>query len=170
MWSSWDFSRPCDDYSLVGLASILMDGVCMTAVRETVVLYAEAVLTSDELFPENVYEWNVSEEFAVRTNRLIEEYNRLFRTNLPAAKADNAERFFEEYSENRVDGRCVRIGTDIISSPTRYYHWSIDRARDGSLSAGSFWSEEIWTTERYRESQRRTHIERTRSPRRSKTT
>jgi hypothetical protein len=156
-------ARSNDDYSLVGIASMLMDGACLTAVRETAVLYAEVVLTSDELFPEHVYEWDVSEEVGTRANRLIDEYNRLFHADLPAAKADNAERFFEEYKGNSADGRCVRIGTDLESSPIRYYHWKIDRAKDGSLNADSFWSEEIWTTEKYRQSRRRIQIERARS-------
>jgi hypothetical protein len=161
--ASSETAQSNDDFSLVGLASILKDGVCLTAVRETVVLYAEGVLTADELFPENVYEWDVSQEFSTRANRLIDEYNRLFHAHLPEASAANAERYFEAYKGNHVDGRCVRIGTDLLSTPTRYYHWKIDGAKDGSMTSGSFWSEEIWTTKKYRKSQRRIRMERARS-------
>ena len=144
-----------DDYSIVGLASRLKDGVCLTAVRETVVLYAEALLTADDLdalLREPEYEWEVSEELSENVNRFIDEYNSLLGSKLPSAKPENAKVFFEAYCGNELEGRCVRIGTDSQSRPMRYYHWKIDRSQDGSLAASDFWSEELWTTERYRKS------------------
>jgi hypothetical protein len=146
-----------DDYSIVGLASRLKDGVCLTAVRETVVLYAEVSLTGDDLdtiLREPEYEWEVSEEISKNANRFIDEYNLQFGSKLPFAKSENAKVFFEAYNSNELEGRCVRIGTDIQSKPTRYYHWKIDRTQDGSLTASDFWSEELWTTERYRTSRK----------------
>jgi hypothetical protein len=142
-----------DDYSIVGLAARLKDAVCVAGVRETVVLYAEVTITADnldDLLREPEYGWEVSEELALNANRFIDEYNSLFDSKLPAAKPENAKRFFEAYSGNELEGRCVRIGTDIQLAPNRYYHWKIDRSQDGSLVASDFWSEELWTTERYR--------------------
>jgi len=147
-----------DDYSIVGLASRLDDAVCATAVRETVVLYAEIVLTGDsldKLLQEPEYEWKVSEEMAKQANRFIDEYNSLFDSRLPAAKPENAKIFYDSYSENELEGRCVRIGIDILSEPTRFYHWKVDRSENGELMASDFWSEELWTTERYRQSLRK---------------
>ena len=144
-----------DDYSLVGLASRLSDAVCVTAVRETVVLYAEKALTGDDLddlLRTPVYTWEVSEEVAENANRFIDEYNSLFDLELPAANQENAKLFFQAYLDNDLEGRCVCIGTDNQSMRTKYYHWTIDRSPDGNLTASDFWSEEVWTTEKYRES------------------
>jgi hypothetical protein len=144
-----------DDYSIVGLAARLEDAVCVTAVRESVVLYAEVAITADDLddlLREPEYGWEVSEELATNANRFIDEYNSLFNSKLPAAKPENAKLFFDAYSGNELEGRCVRLGTDIQSTPNRYYHWKIDRSQGGSLVASDFWSEELWTTERYRRS------------------
>jgi hypothetical protein len=146
-----------DDYSIVGLASRLNDGVCVTAVRETVVLYAEIIITADSLediLKEPEYEWKVSDEMTKQANRFIDEYNSLFDSRLPAARPENAKAFYNACSKNELEGRCVRIGIDIMSEPIRYYHWKIDRSKDGELMASDFWSEELWTTERYRQSHR----------------
>jgi hypothetical protein len=151
-------ARTHDDFSLVGLASLLSDGVCLTALRETVVLYAEAVITADnldDLLQEPVYEWDVSDEVGRQANRFIDGFNGLFHARLPAARAENAKSFWGAADSANLGGRCVRIGVDINSLPPRYYHWKIDTASDGSLVAGAFWSEELWTTERYRQSLRR---------------
>ena len=124
-------------------------------VSAALVLYAEAVLTADnldDLLREPEYKWEVSEELVKNVNRFINEYNSLFDLKLPAAKPENAKLFFQAYRENNLEGRCVCIGTDIQSMQTRYYHWKIDRSPDGNLTAKDFWSEELWTTERYHES------------------
>jgi hypothetical protein len=144
-----------DDYSIVGLASRLDDGVCATAVRETVVLYAEILVTADtldDLLHDPEYEWKVPDEIAKQANRFIAAYNTLFDSRLHAARPENAKIFYHAYSENEREGRCVRIGVDILSAPTRFYHWKIDRSAGGELMASDFWSEELWTTERYRQS------------------
>jgi hypothetical protein len=153
-----------DDYSIVGLASRLDDGVCATAVRETVVLYAEIALTADnldDLLQEPEYQWKVSDEMEEQANRFIDEYNLLFESRLPAARPQNAKLFYDAHSENELEGRCVRIGIDIQSEPIRYYHFKIDRSEDGELMASDFWSEDLWTTERYRQSLRKKRGDRT---------
>jgi hypothetical protein len=148
------------DYSLVGLAAWVKDAVCITAARESIVLYAEMVLVSDEILPDRKYEWNVSVELSEGANRFIEEYNGLFSSRLPTAKPENAQDYFEACQGNRVGGRCVRIGSDNSASPVMHYHWKIDESEDGSYAATSFWSHEIWTSERYREELRRERVRR----------
>ena len=78
-----------DDYSLVGLAALLRDSIALTALRESVVLYAPVSPLGFELEP--IYEWRVDETLAVAANRFITAFNRLsdgiFAANIPGAPA-----------------------------------------------------------------------------------
>ena len=78
-----------DDISLVGLAAFVQDPVVLTAVRESVVLYAEMVAMGIEVEPRYRYEWTVGEELARRAARFVDTFNGLFggRHELPPPDA-----------------------------------------------------------------------------------
>jgi len=140
-----------DDSSLVGLASYVEDPVVLTALRESVVLYAEMVALGEPAPP--VYQWRVDAELAQRAARFVDTFNALFPNGrrLPAPIAANADEFWVGNPERRILGRCVRLGWD-QQVPTRYYHWAIRKGADLSLEVEDFWDTEVWTTERYRQS------------------
>ena len=137
-----------DDYSLVGLASLARDPVLMTALRESVVVYAAAPTMGVGTMP--VYTWRVSDEVAKRAARFVSTFNALFAEEIPAPTAENAD-FFGAAAIKRGDisGNCVRLGQS--QSPVKYYHWAIATNADKQFSVHEFWSEEVWTTERYRQ-------------------
>jgi hypothetical protein len=145
-----------DDYSLVGLAARTQDAVVLTAVRESVVLYAEVAVLGIHVEPEFEYEWRVDGALAAAANRFIEAFNHFVPGALPMAEAANAEEYFKAYADNEIIGRCVRIGR--TPDDTRHYHWAIVSERfppEGfELSVDEFWDKELWTTEQYREVQR----------------
>jgi len=145
-----------DDYSLVGLAARTQDAVILTAVRESVVLYAEVVCLGVPTEPEFRYEWCVDGALADAANRFIETFDHFVPGALPMAEAANAEEYFKAYTDNEIIGRCVRIGR--TPDGTRHYHWAIAVERfspEGfELSVDEFWDKELWTTEHYREVQK----------------
>jgi hypothetical protein len=158
-----------DDISLVGLAARANDAVVLTALRETVVLYAEKVLllggmSEDE--PE--YVWRVDAALAAAANRFIELFNRLvasvnaglrekhgmsgqfeFRAfrPIPSAEAKHASHFYSCAEDNEIGGRCVHIATRADTQEN--YHWAV-RSAAGGWQVHDFWSPQMWTTERYR--------------------
>lgn len=80
-----------DDFSLVGLAARIRDPVVLTALRETVVLYAEAVLGC-AMPPRREFVWQVDDELAMQARRFADAFNALFGKNeLPAPIRQNAE-------------------------------------------------------------------------------
>lgn len=142
-------ARADDDCSLVGLACVAGDAVMLAALRESVVLYAHLVacMRSDE--PDPTYVWAVDDELAARAARFVATFNSLFDENLPTPVSGNAALFWPHDEVGDVVGRCVRIGHD-ERIPPRHYHWAVALTDDGGLSVVDFWSDEIWTTERYR--------------------
>ena len=144
-----------DDYSLVGLAARIQDAVVLTAVRESMVLYAEVVKFSLHREPEFEYEWRVDEALAKAANRFIETFNRFLPGSLPRAEAANVKRYYMAYADNAILGRCVRLGQTPDGS--QHYHWAIMvKALSGNrfeLGVDEFWSKDIWTTKKYRETQ-----------------
>lgn len=138
-----------DDFSLVGLAARIKDPVVLAALRESVVLYA-ALAAATGMPSKPTYEWRVDAELATAANRFIEAFHRFVPNALLKAEARNAATFHGAFQENNILGRCVRIGYDDSVQPIRYYHWVI-RAKGGQLDLHDFWSQEIWTTERYRQ-------------------
>jgi hypothetical protein len=115
------------DFSLVGLASLVRNGVILAALRESVVLYAEVVTLSREHAdpPVPVYIWQVDEELARRGARFMATFNELFDEDLPEPIAENADLFFEAADEDEIVGRCACIGS--TPAPVRHYHWAIHR-------------------------------------------
>ncbi len=146
-------ARTMDDYSLVGLAARIKDAVVLTALRESVVLYARVAYIglSAGGEPRPVYEWCVAPELAKQANRFIRAFNTLCPTDwpLPEAVAKNARSFWSACDVMRIVGRCVRIGYDDTVSPIEHYHWALKRP-GAQLEVEEFWAPEIWTTERYR--------------------
>jgi hypothetical protein len=140
-------ARETDDCSLVGLASRAEDPVVLAAVRESVVLYAEAITLGGIIWPKFV--WQVDPELRAAAQRFVDTFNALFGQALPPAAAQYAHVFGSAGSESQIAGRCVRLGqTD--EPQRRYYHWAVVKGVEGQLAVNDFWAPEIWTTERYR--------------------
>jgi hypothetical protein len=146
-------ARAMDDYSLVGLAARTKDAVVLTALRESVVLYARVAVLgmAPGGMPRQVYEWHVDPELAKQADRFIRVFNTLCPTDrpLPEAAAKNARMFWGACDVMGIVGRCVRIGHDDTVRPTEHYHWALRRPA-AQLEVEEFWAPEIWTTERYR--------------------
>lgn len=136
-----------DDISLVGLACLTRDAVAIAGLRESVVLYAEAVTMGVGPLP--TYAWQVSEALAKRAERFVTTFNALFKEEMPAPVPENADYFGAAgLKRARISGRCVRIGqTPIV--PPKYYHWAVYTGADQQLAVHEFWHGELWTTERY---------------------
>jgi len=146
------FSRALDsdDFSLVGLAALAKDAVVLAALRETAVLYAEAVLGCVPGSVAKKYEWRVDPIVAERASHFVATFNELFDESLPAPTPDHAEVYWDAADEGKIYGRCVRLGCDSPIPPVRHYHWAVAPGSRG-LEVRDFWSTELWTTERFRE-------------------
>ena len=135
-----------DDISLVGLAAIHGDPVVLAALRESVVLYAETVGVIG--LPQVDFAWRVSPALAERGARFVLTFNDLFGEKLPAPIDNEAVSYWHACRKNRIEGRCVRLGTD---RPRQlHYHWAVKDGADGSYALDEFWDKSVWTTERYR--------------------
>lgn len=165
-----DCALEYDDISLVGLAARAGDAVVLAALRESVVLYAEKIVTLGGV-PEYEYVWRVDPALAVQANRFIELFNRLvasanaplhekswqefgFRASrpIPSATAASAAHFYDCFEDNEIAGRCVHLGTRLDTK--QMYHWAIRIAKGrGGLEAHDFWHDEMWSTARYRGAQ-----------------
>ena len=141
--AAYRIARSTDSISLVGLAARTRDPIVMTATRESVVLYAFIARLGFHESP--TYRWEVDDEIAAAARRFVEAFNDLFSDTLPLPIPDSAERYWKAYEDNRIVGRCVRIGQD-LGTPPRYYHWAISNR----LTLDAFWDLEVWTTDRYR--------------------
>jgi hypothetical protein len=150
--AAYNTVRENDEISLVGLAARVQDAVVLTAVRESVVLYAEMVLGAalDRDLPRPQYVWKVDEDLAKHARRFIDTFNTLFGEELPPPDPAQAQRYWHAYDDNKILGRCVRLGCDDRISPIRHYHWAICRAAHGEFAVQEFWKSEVWTTTRYR--------------------
>jgi len=140
-------AQEVDDISLVGLAAYTQDALVLTALRESVVLYAEYGVFGALREPQ--VEWQVDDELAERGGRFVEAFNALFNERLPAPIADEANVYWHAYEDVDVVGRCVRLGFDDTRQPIRHYHWAICPGTNG-LMVRDFWHAEIWATARYR--------------------
>jgi len=143
-----------DDISIVGLAARIQDAVTLGALRESAVLYAEIETLGITETPQ--VKWCVDAELGKVANRFINTFNRFVPGGLPQAIPDNVEKFYKGYSENEIIGRSVRIGTNVDG--TSHYHWAIAIEQisedERKLEVDDFWSDHIWTTEKYRNFQR----------------
>ncbi|MFH5803117.1 hypothetical protein [Alienimonas sp. DA493] len=140
-----------DDCSLVALAALARDAVPLAALRETAVLYAAVMAGGSPLVEQQPeYIWSVDETICERAARFVATFNTLFDERLPAPVPEHAERYGSAAKPGRLLGRCVRIGLDDRTDPPRQYHWAL-RLGAGGLEVHAFWDEELWTTERYRE-------------------
>lgn len=138
-----------DDFSLVGLAARVADAVVITALRESVVLYAELVPGAAMSPPRIEYKWKVDSDLARQAAKFVDTFNALFTENLPAPVKASAEAYWNAAEDSSIFGRCVRLGFDDTSSPHRYYHWAICRRDDNTLMVQEFWHPEVWSTARY---------------------
>jgi hypothetical protein len=148
--AAYNTARELDEISLVGLAARIKDAVVLTALRESVVLYAQAVLRGAFHPPRPEYVWEVDKDLARQARRFIDTFNTLFGESLPPPDPAQAELYWRAYNGANILGRCVRIGCDDSILPIRHYHWAIYRAADGGFAVQEFWNHEVWTTTRYR--------------------
>ncbi len=145
-----------DDFSLVGLAARVQDAVVITALRETMVLYAGAAKGEMTALPETPYRWEVDAILTEAAGRFIAAFHRFVPGALPPAEPASAEVYYQAYAENEIIGRCVRIGSTGGEAP--YYHWAVAIREVGPtgpiLRVDDFWSEKVWSTDTYRDSRR----------------
>jgi hypothetical protein len=139
-------ARETDDYSLVGLAARAEDPVVLTALRESVVLYAEAVDLASGMRP--TFVWRVDPDLCKAARRFVDTFNGLFGRELPPPEARYAHAFAGGFNEFGIHGRCVRLGQSDEPEP-HYYHWAVLKGPTGQLEVNEFWAPEIWTTEQY---------------------
>jgi hypothetical protein len=140
-----------DDYSLVGLAARTRDAVLLTAVRETVVLYAEVVLAIG--LPDlrkDEYVWRVSPKLAELAKRFVSAANAQLHAQLPSVEAASAEVYWSAYTRNDIAGRCVRLGYADRDKKPQHYHWAI-RQHGDAMQVEDFWDLSQWTTGMYRQ-------------------
>jgi len=136
-----------DDISLVGIGARTGDAVVLAALSESVVLYTE-VMTLGALEPATS-QWAVSPEIEDAANRFITAFNELTGASIPDARRENAEAFvLSAVDIHQLAGQCVRLGTD--ESGANHYHWAICRQSGVTLEVHEFWSDTLWTSERYR--------------------
>lgn len=147
---AYRISKELADISLVGIAAFTKDAVVLTALRESVVLYASVVMGAAVEPPSYKYFWNVEPELEQKANRFIATFNKLTDSNILQVTAENAEYFYNASTENYIEGRCVRIAYDDRTEPIQQYHWAI-KYENGNPTVEEFWDSDIWTTERYQE-------------------
>ncbi len=147
--AAYSAAHETDDISLVGLAARVKNPIVLTALRESVVLYAETVCIIEEP-PPLKYVWDVDDELAKQARRFIDLFNSLFDEELPSPDQDQAERYWHACEDTEILGRCVRLGRDETQAPPKFYHWAICLKEKG-LTVQEFWHPEIWTTDRYRQ-------------------
>jgi len=149
--AAFDIAQETDDFSLVGLAARTKSPIILTALRESVVLYAELICDIDES-PPTEYVWQVDDELARLAGRFIGTFNDLFDEKLPSPEPDQAERYWLAQEDSDALGRCVRIGST-TDDPPQHYHWAICLDQR-EFVVQDFWHPEVWTTLRYRETHR----------------
>ena len=147
--SAYETAINTSECSLVGLAALAKDGVVLAAIRESVVLYAQALAGGCPPKPE--YIWDVDALIEDRSRKFVSTFNELFDDNLPEPSKENAEIFCSACRRSSILGRCVRIGFDDGQSPIKHYHWAIDLTDERQYKLVDFWDEQIWTTEQYRQ-------------------
>lgn len=144
------------DISLVGLAASVGDEVVLAALRESVALFSLAAgscALEDSAYvpPIYQYEWKVDALLEQKANQFITTFNQLTNNTIPVAQAQNAELFYDAWQKNHIEDRCIYIGFNELKEPIEYYHWAVEY-NQGGLTVKEFWSNEICTTEKYRES------------------
>jgi len=154
---TYEVVNDIDDISLVGLAVRTKDPVTITALRESVILYAEKVERGFYQGPRIEYVWEVDDKFAKTANRFIEEFNNLLPKDshigkgIPKAEPLNTELFYSSFTENKILGRCANLGSE-PSSPRLYYHWAITKQKN-EFALDEFWDTKLWTTAEYKSKQ-----------------
>jgi hypothetical protein len=139
-----------DNTTIVGLGVLLKNPIIVTALRESVVLYSDFYCTGAPDFSIkyiNKYIWNVSKEIENLANKIIEIFNEICPYKIPKAIEKNAEIYYDEFTSNPIDLRCVRIGHDNFSG--RNFHWAIKNQEylTSNYKFIEFWDTKLWTTE-----------------------
>ena len=139
--------KDTEDTTIVGLGILLKNPVIVTALKESVVLYND-ILPTGELDHRikyiYKYIWNVSKEIENLANKIIEIFNGICPYRIPIAVAENAKKYYNNFSSNPIKIRCVKIGYDNLSQ--KYYHWAINNV-NYNYKFVDFWDTKLWTTE-----------------------
>ncbi len=143
-------STRTDDISLVGIAASTKDAVVLAALRESVALYGAVAAGCAMIPPKIVYKWDVDVQLQAKVNRFIEIFNELSSSNIKEANSENVQYFYYAFEENEIIGRCIYIGYDDTKDPVEKYHWAV-KYEAGNTIVDDFWSEELWTSERYQD-------------------
>ena len=148
--TAYEIIKDTNNYSIINLGIILKNPVIITALRESVVLYSEFICTGapPPIIYIHKYIWNVSKNIENMANIIIEIFNGICPYKIPEAIESNAELYYYEYTENKIDSRCVRIGFDDLSN--KNYHWAIKNIKNmaNKYKFIDFWDSELWTTEK----------------------
>ncbi|VUD69440.1 hypothetical protein TDB9533_04810 [Thalassocella blandensis] len=139
-----------DDISLVGIAASINDSVVLAALRESVALYGAVAAGSAMIPPKIVYRWDVDSKLQSKVNLFIKIFNELSSSNIKEAGPENVEYYYDAFEDNEIFGRCIYVGYDDTKTPIEMYHWAI-KYEAGSAIVDDFWSEDLWTTERYKD-------------------
>ena len=145
---AYEVAFESNEYSLVALGALARDAVVLTALRESVVLYAGLAILGMPPIPK--YEWAVDPMVEERAQQFVRGFNKLFGESLPRPCRRNASVYWKACDSHAIIGRCVCIALDDRVGPMTYYHWAIDGDGRGGHSVSDFSDTEIWTTERYR--------------------
>jgi len=149
-----------DDCSLVGLAARTGDLVMLTALAESAVLERYRSLGRE---PVPRYVWRVSDDLAHAAARFVAHFHALFGDTYPAIGPESTEAYWLASRGKSPAGRCLWLGTDPARPGASHYHWAVaypkmtrlprllDRLmrRERGFRVVEFWSEEVWTTQRY---------------------
>lgn len=151
--AAYDAVNASGGFSLVGLACLAKDALAITAMRESTVLYAAPAAGAVPEPVRRTFVWAVESVIAERAQRFIDAFNNLFGEALPPATMASAEAYWDARADAHLISRCVCIGRD-GKVPPRHYHWAIDVDEHFEPVVKDFWSDELWTTERYRDHMR----------------
>jgi hypothetical protein len=154
---AYECAAASSEFSLAALAALSRDPVVLTALRESVVLYATMLFGGLSFGREPEYVWEVDEAIQERAASFIKTFNELFDEHLPQPGPANAGQFWKACREWKILGRCVRIGVDDRVIPHRHYHWAIDTDAHHRPVVREFWDTEIWTSARYRTAREAKH-------------
>jgi hypothetical protein len=134
--------------TLVELGILKKDPIIVTALRESAALYVDVVIAGDPEPVEYNYTWNVSKEIENAGNEIINTFNKICPYKIPYGSKENAEIYYNEFTDNKINNRCIRIAEDDNGLK---YHWAIKyNYYTGKYKFEEFWDKKLWTSEKYK--------------------
>jgi len=134
--------------TLVEMGILTKNPIIVTALRESVALYVEPVMLGIFEPPKNKYIWNVNKNIEKAGNKIIEMFNNICPYKIPVGIKENAELFYDEFIENNICYRCIKIVTD---ENGLNYHWAIiGDEYNKKYEFKEFWDKKLWSTEEFK--------------------